>query len=107
AIYYEEMAILVSITNVPGVQPIFRVDCARSRFRVVKIALHDLRTADANLAFLIWTKLSTGCRIDQFHFRVWRSRPDGSVSHLCRISRTTVRHWAGLSHAVALANPAA
>src|SRR5207253_9528694 len=99
-----EMSVFVGIANVAGVQPAVRVDGPPSSLGIIQIALHDLRSAHAHLAFLIGTELGAAAGINELALRIRRRWADRSQFHPGRISRAAMGDRTGFSHAVSLAN---
>src|SRR5262249_14358722 len=70
AIDDEESSARVGVSDVAGVQPAIGVDDGSSCIGSIQIALHDLRTAHADLSFLVGAELGTGCHVDNLRFGV-------------------------------------
>src|SRR5436189_291399 len=58
AVHDEEIALVVGVADVAGVEPPLRVDHGRRRLRPAEIALHDLRAPHADLALLAGGELA-------------------------------------------------
>src|SRR2546422_449307 len=101
------MSVFIGVTYVAGVQPAVFVDSARGSFRIIQIALHILRSADTDLAFVIRSQFCAGSGIDELAFCIRRRWTDGAELHFGGIGWTAMRNGTGFSHAVSLANATA
>ena len=101
-----EVAVVVGIRRVAGVQPALGVDRCGGRLGLVEIALHHLRAAHPELARLARSEFGAGCRIDDFALRVGNS---GRLTDLAiiGISWRQVGRPGCLGQAVALLDAAA
>jgi hypothetical protein len=87
--------VLVEVGDVSGVQPAVTIHGIGGRGGLIEVSLHDLKTADPNLAALARTERLAGDRIDNLRLRVRRKVTDFARLVLAR--DRDVRHRARLS----------
>src|SRR3989442_6382801 len=73
SIHYEEPALVVTVTNIPGPQPAFRIDHFCRRLRISKLAFHYLWAAYPDLTLLVRAKLSAGHVVDNFALSIGKT----------------------------------
>src|SRR5437016_14584631 len=96
------MAGFIRIANVASVQPAFAVDSCRSSFRTIPITLHNLRTANANLAFVVGSDCPSRLQIDDLAFGIWGGYANRAKFYLRRISRRRMRDRTRFRHSITL-----
>ena len=76
AVHDEKAAVLVGVPDVPGVQPAILVEHGRGGVGPIQVALHHLRSADADLSLLPRSELRPGHDVDHFGLGVRHGWPD-------------------------------
>src|SRR5258706_335293 len=109
AVHDEEEALVVHVADVAGVVPAVAVDGLRGLGGAVEIALHDLRAADPQLAFLAHRQLRVRAarRVDDLHLGVGHDAAGRAGLERRVVGRAQVGDRARLGHAVALDHRAA
>ena len=103
AVDQEEVAVLVRVADVAGVQPAVGVDHRGGGVRPVEVALHHLRPANPELAMLAGPEIGPGREVDDPALGVGDKRPnrtrfDHAAAHRCEVGR---RGWSRSDHSLA------
>src|SRR6266850_2731696 len=107
SIHNEEPALIVTVTNIAGTQPAFRIDHFGRCLRNSEIAFHYLWAAYPDLTLLIWAKLSAGRVVDNFALSIGETVANGAWLMTARVGETGMGQRAYFRQAVAVSNRAA
>ena len=107
-----ELAVVVHLRDVAGVQEAVVVDGLVGRVVLAQVAEHDVRTAHPELAGLARAlgghlDLVAGLDVDELALDVGDREADGAAREVVAVGRDHVRDRAELAHAVALLHPGA
>ncbi len=95
-----EVAVVVDVADVAGVEPALVVDAVGGRVRVVEVSLHHLWSTDPHLAVGIEVEIGASLRIDDPDLGLRQGHTDGACLALAVGRR--VGHGARLGQPVAL-----
>jgi hypothetical protein len=106
AVHDEEAAVVVRVADVPGMEPAQGVDHGGGGLGPVEIALHHLRAAHADLAFLVRAKVRARGQVHHLRFGVGNGRTHARDLDRGRAGAGGVRDRGRLGQAVTLEHAA-
>src|SRR5712691_3821118 len=97
-----EVAIVVRMADVSGMQPAIAVEDLLGRGAIVQVALHDLRSANPDLTVGARAERGSGCDVDDLALRAGNDGADRADLRPVDVVADRMRNGAGFGHAIAL-----